>query len=70
VEADLQEMQVHTKQLMHSVSFTQIHSGGDDDDACLMGGSSLQNGPSHETFFLVLFMLKCHFWTNVATKKV
>ena len=29
--------------IMHSVSFTQIHSGGDDDDACLMGGSILQN---------------------------
>ena len=28
---------------VHSVSFIQIHSGGDDDDACLMGGLILQN---------------------------
>ena len=49
----------------HSVSFFQIHSG---DDMC-HGEVNFAKFTSPCDFFSLLFIVKCPFWTNVATKK-
>ena len=39
----------------HSVSFSHIHSGGDDDDACLIRMVDFAELTSHETFFCTFY---------------